>query len=855
MAKLFNVRIQMDYFRFLIGRNKRFIGLMSAVLLLVYPVFVMTILSLNSYDAPTELFVTGRVFAMILFIFFCILVPILMFSYINSKRDLDVYFALPIKREQMLQTTGWAGYVILLIPFLLAWFLGGMLTIIYSSISGMLLVEAFFTIIMIGSAVYMVVLFTMMNTGTTLDAFLYSIAVHLLPLLIYGAYLLFGYSMLLGFSDVNSYRVLNFISPVWAMFNVVFATDLMFPPLAYGLYWVLIALILAAVSSYMYTSRHSEKAETPFVNQRFFPIISISYAVLILILLYNVIYNTNSNPSLFTLQNLVFPLMFAGIVYIIMDTIANRGTRNMLKALQRYALVAVITLAVFIPSTVSGGFGYVTRVPKATNVKSVELNVAGSAGLFFPSSYLSYTYNGFDGYTVNVSKFVSSLQSQDLLFDQVADIQSIVNFHTIILKEYKWVDYSTKAYPSRALAGESAINTAPGYKPSYQAYPFENQNYGTMNITLTYRMKDGSKLRRTYEVSGQWTRGLIGLSSSKQMVKLIAPLVANVDRFESFSKFKLMDALMTNSNANLSGFDFKTFAKLYTEDFDAIAKAGTFKPDATILAYLEVAATAKLAPTNNMDFKDRIAIDERFTKTLAWLQTQGYVIPQPRFTAETAVLVLPKAGTKNVIYYMAGVNSSIYSYSDAENEITYIKLSPTQLTKILPYLSATGFSDTALPALFAANDAATGDVTSGNPSNPAGLRNLLVQPEHVADVMAIIKDNPREVGVGYNFFVKSKLLTGRFVDTTGQAEYIFKGNTAFKYFKGKLYDTAEYYIDASGNHIIIEYRNSADPDTTSVAVESALSNVDPNGQFFTHNFLGVSSSIAFEFTRVGDAPK
>ena len=851
MVKLFNVRIQMDYFRFLIGRNKRFIGLMSAVLILVYPVFVMTVLSLNSYDAPTELFVTGRVFAMLLFVFFCIMVPILMFSFINSKRDLDVYFALPIKREQMLQTTGWAGYVILLIPFLLAWTLGGLLTIIYSSLSLVLLVESFFTIIMIGSAIYMVVLFTMMNTGTTIDAFLYSIALHVLPAMVYGAYLLFGFSMLLGFSDLNSYRILNFISPIWALFNTVFAKDLMLPPLAYGLYWVLIALVLAAICSYLYTGRHSERAESPFVNKRFFPIISTAYAVLTLILLYNVIYNTNSNPSLFTIQNLIFPLMFAGIVYVIMDTIANRGTRNMLKALTRYALVAAITLAVFIPSTITGGFGYVTRIPKVDNVKSVELNVSGSAGLFFPSSNLSYYYDGVDGYTPDFSKLLTKLNSQDLVFDQKKDIDAILNFHSIILKEYKWVDYSTKAYPSRQTGGNPISKTA-GYTPSFKAFPFENQNYGSMNVTLTYRMKDGSKMRRTYEVSGEWTRNLIGLSTSKQAMKLVAPLVANMTLFESFNNFKLYDALMTTSNAIVSGFDFKVFAEKYTQDFEAIAVKGTFEPEATILAYLEVEAIAKLTPSKKLNFTDRIAIDSRFTKTLAWMQEKGYIIPLPRYTSQTAVMVLPKEATKNIIYYVAGVNSSIYSYSDAEKEISYVKLSAEQLAKIMPYVSNSGFSETALPVLFTENGKVSGDITGGKPTNPAGLRNLLVQKEHVADVMAIIKGNPREVGIGYNFFVKEKLLTGRYVDASNQAEYIFKGNTAYKYYKKVLYDTCEYYIDASGNHIIIEYRNSVDPNTTSPAIESALWNVDPNGQSFTHNFLGVSSSISFEFKKVDE---
>ena len=754
MAKLFNMRIQMDYFRFLLGRNRRFIALMSAAMLLVYPVFVMTMISLNSYGAPDALFIVGRVFAMLLFVLFAILVPLLMFAYLNNKKDLDVYFALPIKREEMFQTTGWAGYVILLIPFTLAWLTGGVIAFIYSTISLVLLSETFFTIIMIGSAIYMVTIFTMMNTGTSLDAFLYNIAVHLLPVLIYGAYLLFGFSMLLGFSDLNSYRILNFISPIWALFSAVFATNLMFPPLAYGLYWVLITLVLSAFSGYLYSTRRSEKAETPFVNKRFFPIVSTAYAVLTLILLYNVIYNTNSNPSLFTLENLVFPLMFAGVLFIVMDTIANRGAKNMVKALLRYALVALITLIVFIPGSLTGGFGYVTRVPKAANVKSVELNMTGSAGLVFPSNYFSYSYNGSDGYTSKISSLLNQLQSQDMLFDSQEDIKSIVAFHHIILNEYKWVDYSTKSHPTRPYE-RNDITLIPNYTPSYKAFPFEKASYDSSNVTITYRMNDGSKLRRTYEISWEWTRDLLTLSSSKQMVKMSAPLIANIGLFDSFSGFKLYDALMTNTTADMNKFDFKVFAAKYMEDIDAIAATRSYLPDAAIRGYLEVSGSVKTTSNSTFSANDRIAIDSRFTKTLAWLSAQGYAFPKPVYTADSAVLILPKSATRNVIHYVAGINPSIYSYSDAEKDITFVRLTPQQLTAIMPYMSASGFSETPLPALFTSNNLSAGD----KPQDPVpanGMKNLLVEKERLTEVMAIIKNNPRQTSTGYNFFTTTK---------------------------------------------------------------------------------------------------
>ncbi len=852
MARLFRARIQSDYFRFLIGRNKRFIILMSAVLLVVYPIFVMTILSLNNFNAASELFLTGRVLAILFFVFFSGLVPLLMFSYLNTKKDLDVYFALPIKREQMLRTTGIAGYFILLIPFAIAWLSGGVLGMLYANVEPFVLVETFLTATMIGSAIYMVVVFTMMNTGTTFDAFLYSGAVHMVPFLVYGAYILFGYSMLLGFSDVNSYRILNFISPIWAIFNTIFAPgDLMFPPLAYGLYWVLISLVLSTVSSYLYATRRSERAESPFVNKRFFPIISTMYAVLTLILLYNFIYNTNSSTSLFTLANLIFPLLFAGILYLVMDTIANRGTKNMLKAVMRYTLVAAITLVIFIPSTLTGGFGYVTRLPNEEKVASVELSINGSTSLFLPTNNLSYSYNNVQNYPASVSRLLAKMTNPKLVFEDPDDIAAIIDFHKVVLAEYKWFDYSTKAYPARTYI-EDLYAGIDGYEPSYEPFPFDNLDYGTTNLAFTYKMQDGSKMRRSYEVSAQWTRGLTELIDSTTMANLSAPLIVNRNEFDTISNFVLHDGLMTVSKPILSGFDFEVFSQKYLADLEVIAAFGSIAPDSTLLGYLEATGEFKVSAGSSVTVTDRIALDSRFTQTLAYLNSNNTPIPEAIYTENTAILVLPKPDTKNIIFYLASANSAIYSYTEAESKVTYVKLSAEQLAKIAPYLTATGLSDTALPTVFAVNNVVKGDVTYSEGASSLALRNLLVMPEHVEKVLEIVQDNPRETGIGFNFFNRELMLSGTFEDPSGQARYVFDGNTATKYYKGEIYDTCEYYVDASGNHIIVEYRGSVDPDVKPVAVESALWNVDVKGESFTHNFLGVSSSLAFDFKKVSD---
>lgn len=750
MGSLFRVRIQTEYFRFLIGRNRRFMILMSSAMLVLYPVLVLTIMSFNNFSTPNYgLFQIGQVFALLLLLVSCFLVPLLLFSYMNNKKDLDVYHALPIKREQLLLTTGWAGYVILLIPFIVTWLTGGILASVLVHYSLITTLQSLLTIMLISSSIYMIVLFTMMNTGTTLDAFLYSCVLHFLPILIYGTYLVYSFSVLLGYNADMSWKILSFISPIWALFEAGLRnTNLLWNPMAYGLYWGIIAIILSQVDTLIYKNRKSEKAETPFTNQWFFPIVSNSIAVLILIFLYCFIYNTIDTGKFLSLQNLFFPVLFSGVLYLVMDVIAHRSFRNLVRALIGYILVMLVTFLMFLPASMTGGFGYVTRVPKLANITSVDLKLDDYQGIITQQHILDYSSTTEGSYP---NTAISDLTNGVMRFTNEEDIKMILAFHQIILKEFKWVDYTTKTYFNNSSVID-IIENKPKYTPSYESYPFDLVSNNTIGVTITYHLSGGNTLKRNYTVSYAWTKSLLNLSNSGEMLKKSSPLVANTDKM-TFPEVRLYDALRTSS-VSLPNFDFKAFAALYIKDTESLTDQQALFPGYITQGYLY--AKGCLVSSASTCATDTIVIDSRYRETISWLNAQGINFVAPDLEGISSVLILPEPTEKNSYFFTSlGIQSTNYNYkgsatSTVSEKVTYVKLSPDQIKAILPFISNKGISGTPLPVLLLDYTGRIAKDTGSTYVTPQDTS--LIQSSHLLEVLQIVKDNPRYSTNTFSFF-------------------------------------------------------------------------------------------------------
>ena len=431
MANLFRMRVNIDYLRFILKRNRRFIILMSSAMILVFPVLYLTTLAINPDSNQESLRYFGQVLDLILLITSAIILPIILFAYMNKKKDLDVYHALPIRQSDLFITTTLSSLILLSIPFMIAWISGSLISL-DNDYTWLMMLENGISSLFTAYAISAIVTLALVHVGTSVDGLLYAALLNVLPVLAYLSYNLFRGIIFLGFNMDASLRIIGMIFPIWSLFENLFeASDRLFEVnILNGIYWLIWTMILFNVSRVVYINRKHEKAESAFTNNYFFPIISSFFMVLLIFIMYSTFYSISNdlNQNYYAPANFIFPFFFAAIVYLVMDTISQRSFKHLFKALLKYLIIALASFSLLFLGLLTRNFTYVTRIPDLEDVESIEFKILDYQRYFLNTDFI---YNDY---------------SQD--FDNIhisdeAGIQTILDLHQIILDEYAWIDYST----------------------------------------------------------------------------------------------------------------------------------------------------------------------------------------------------------------------------------------------------------------------------------------------------------------------------------------------------------------------------------------------------------------------------
>jgi len=154
--------------------------LMGLGMIVLYPVLLLTLQLINPNIYINDVRGVGQVFALILLIVSAISIPFLTLGYMNSKKHLDTYHALPIKRSDLLIINVVAAFIMVL---------------------------------------------------------------NFLPILTYAAYTAFSAIVLLGFNGDYIARYIGLIFPIWSLFENLFevSTRLWDSSILNGLYWLVIS--------------------------------------------------------------------------------------------------------------------------------------------------------------------------------------------------------------------------------------------------------------------------------------------------------------------------------------------------------------------------------------------------------------------------------------------------------------------------------------------------------------------------------------------------------------------------------------------------------------------------------------
>lgn len=657
MENLFEAKINLKYLSFLLKRNTKLIILISVLMLALYPLLVFTefVLGNNSYSA--QVFTVGQVFILLILVASIFIVPLSLFSYLNSKRNLDVYHALPITRKDLYLSTLLSSIIIILIPYTIIYGLG---TIYYVSVIEnvdlMREIYQYIYTVVLSIAVLMPIIFAMMNTGTSIDGLLYSAMVHVLPAIGYGAYVLYGEAILLGFRVGADQLFLIFSSPIYTIFDLNFNLDRVYPNLwLITLYWLVFSFTATWIVLQLYKFRKSEKAENPFTNKWFFPIITTLFTIIFQVFLFST-FVAFTNGRLLDFRTLLFPVVFTFVGYMVLDVIANRGFKHFFKGLLNFVIITVVTLTSFTISASTGGLGYVTKVPKLDDVKEVSILLNDQFGLINASPY-SYEYYMFDH--VNGS----------MTFKDTTHIEAIIKTHQRILDGYKKVDYNKNVW-------EIQIEDNP--------FPFESSQYFDSNIRIEYTLKNGSTMQRQYQISSTWMYDLLPLIPTEEVFKNKYPALS-LPSYDGYrlDTFRFSDPLL-QTERGLQTLDYRGFKDVYKQDY--ISKSlQQHLEGAPIIGFVNL-SICKLQPQGSCSSRSYL-IDENDVNTIAYLQSNGFSLEHTYTGDNEYMLILPSNNEKRMLFYSFNntMREPIFR-SEVESRVDYVVINQEEINQLLPHL-------------------------------------------------------------------------------------------------------------------------------------------------------------------------
>ncbi|PKM63841.1 MAG: hypothetical protein CVU96_05845 [Firmicutes bacterium HGW-Firmicutes-20] len=676
MAKIFSFNINGAYLRFLLKRNSRFMILTGIAMTVLFPILAFTNYLIDG-NYNQFVFTTGRVFILILLVLSIFIVPFLLFSYLNSKKNLDVYHALPIKRRDLYFTTLLAAFAIILIPYTIVYLIGNIYYYsVIANVDMILLIKQYYFSVALTLSIVTPILFAMMNTGTGVDGLLYGLLLHIIPSILYGAYVTFGSAVLLGFTVADPSLFLLYASPIWAIFELTFNTTRIFPnPILISLYWIAFGLITSWVVLYYYQIRRSEKAEEPFTNKWFFPVISSFFTFIVQFFLYSAFITLSGRGLDF--RTLIFPFFLTFVMYLILDVIANRGFKHLIRGIINFAIIGSLSLGTFTLGTLFDGFGYITRVPNASNVEKVELEYYDPYGFLYTSYY--YDQNTFP------------LQK---MYTEAEDIATIIDTHKAILEGFKENDY-------KKWDGYSPLQSSP------RTTLASSLNYQSSNIRIVYYLNNGAKIARSYTVPFGWTSGLLDLVDSENVFKNRYPMLANPDTIVRNTIFEIFDPLMTNS-VSLSGkVNFKLFAAAYKSDYMSLNEQQHNQPNTPVLGVINLTSCA----STDICITRAIPLDARYTQTLSLLASSGVTLPTLATFNYQPIVLIPDATNEKTSFFLIQSlfgQTDLYSqtnYSDVKEEVPfvgmvkYIEIPNDKIVELLPYIRINAINNKAIGVL------------------------------------------------------------------------------------------------------------------------------------------------------------
>lgn len=467
--------------------------------------------------------------------------PLLMFYYVNNKQAIDVFHSLPVTRKSLYWGNYLAGLLIILAPLLV---FGGGCDLIFRLQQKEDYLLWTLTVIIIAFCFYSTMVFVIINCGTIFESIVYF---GIFEIGVPGFFLvLFEYihQTTYGYSSITSsiYEELCYaVSPFYQLFHVGQINLKSLIPVG-------ISLILVVCGFQLYQKRKSESAGQSFAYKPFFYVGAILISVTAGIGAAILTDYSEVSRAIVALAGILTGL----VTYFVLDTIRNRGFKNIKSTLKIGGISAATALTFFCIYSATGAFGFEKRVPTLEEVKGVAVQW-NYYSEFLENNYLSGSY----------------------IFEEKENIQSALSFHQSFVLNQQAVEEKN-------------------YKDVILPYPSENwpeaisdSSQSCQTVTLTYTLENGNTVVREYLCPLSMAQPLALLCQSEEYVRRVERETAAAKGFDcgSISFYTSGDKKYENSR-ELSQEEAASFQQAVIEDLSYRKNLGYFNNEEIPLGLL-----------------------------------------------------------------------------------------------------------------------------------------------------------------------------------------------------------------------------------------------------------------------------
>ena len=442
-----------------------------------------------------------------------VVIPMVVFSYLDNRRALDVFHALPVTRGKLFWGNMLATLFLLFAPFVVC-VLPVAAAVDFSPLwldprDGMLYFGLLQTMLVVAAAALMMcglMVLLLICCTTVVESFGY----FCILMVGYTIVVRMGFDLVgqytFGFSDFWLEEFLLRFTPLSFIFSTATTTgDVFWIP---ALQMTVLGVLLTLLGWGRYVRRKSEQAGG-YIWAPVYYVAAVMGALAAGLYIRGVLGSGNDGIDV------VAGAVTAVLVFIVLDTIRHRGFKQIVRSAVTSAagVAGVAVLAVVINLT--GTFGYEGWVPDAADVLAVKVQSGAPANL---SSAFPLT--------------------------DTESIQTVIDFHKSVVGNQQ---------PLEAGSAETLVE--------YDPYGFTSaetidQSYGSVYLTITYEMKNGSEKTREYVVPVVMTKPLYELSGSVRYYCAIADAVdAYAERIQTMEAPTIMDTRPASAEVYAGGVD------------------------------------------------------------------------------------------------------------------------------------------------------------------------------------------------------------------------------------------------------------------------------------------------------------